>query len=569
MNRPLDFNLQVTKFSPTSSGSTFQYHVQITSGPTLSWEVIKRFSDFDRLLDQLDSQRYGCLPKLPPKTLARPLDVESATERQRLLQVLLHEILRRPDLRNSTPLKDFLEIEAHIPTLGDVDLQPQIMRSFEDMRYSASGIVPVPNRTIVLAVHQDNSSLSRLGRVWSIVEPDELGVFHLWQHGEEKGWERKDDVSCHQKPVCTLYDDATDKVFAGFDNGQVKILGIDMERSMKKIFANDAVQMHHLASVVDMSLGGGRLLSIGYDSTLRLLDTSSHGIVGGGKLGKRLPEDTYLTTCFLDSEQDRAFLGSSGYDVFVFSVANNPPEFLFHYKFPLVDLGLNVVVSHSQTNLLPIPLDGRYVAGIGKGGNTMAFAHSNVVTIFPYMARNQEQRMFDRKIVDFSAYEDSHIVDLQVAADRSILVAGFSNGGIAMWNYDSPSPILVVQAHEGGVSRILWLDSLHPWGPALLSGGNEGKIHTWSFQADVFNDYHHWKADPQFLAAANKEAPRIVGKSTFATTQVLATAATAATDSPEKRPLRVGGLSPGQDTTAPTLRQPDEEDSDDDLKGVF
>lgn len=111
MNRPVDFSCSVTKFSPTPSGSTFQYHVELSYGLT-TWEVVKRFSDFDKLLDQLDGQRYGCLPKLPPKTLARPLDVESATERQRLLQILLHELLRRPDLRCSLPVKDFLEVST-------------------------------------------------------------------------------------------------------------------------------------------------------------------------------------------------------------------------------------------------------------------------------------------------------------------------------------------------------------------------------------------------------------------------------------------------------------------------
>ena len=78
--------------------------------------------------------------------------------------------------------------------------------------------------------------------------------------------------------------------------------GLDMTRAVKKVYASDVVQMHHLASVIDMSIANGKLLSIGYDASLRLMDTQTHSMCGGGKIGKRLPEDTYLTTCFLDYE---------------------------------------------------------------------------------------------------------------------------------------------------------------------------------------------------------------------------------------------------------------------------
>ncbi|CAD7936143.1 unnamed protein product [Amoebophrya sp. A25] len=587
---PENFGASIPRFSPTPSGSTFQYHIAIRHG-LQEWEVIKRFSDFDALLYQLDDSRYGNLPKLPPKTLSRPLDVESATERQKALQRLLHELLQRPDLRCSLPVKDFLEVESRISTLADKNLQPAIMRTFEDPRYSVSSIVPVPRETCVLAVQQDASSLSRLGRVWTIVEPDELGIVHLWQHTGEGGWSRKEDISCHQKPVCVLHDPVTEKIFAGFNNGQVKVLGLDLTRTVKRVFANDVIQMHHMASVVDMSLAGGRLLSIGYDASMRIIETGSHAICGGGKIGKRLPEDVYLTKCFLDADCGRAFLGTSGFDVLVFSVEKNPPEFLYHFEFPSNNNIDILSVSPSQTNLLPIPLDGRYVSGIARANNVIAIAHSNEVALFPYMPAKHEDRLFKKKIVDFCAYEDSHIVDCSVASERSVIVAGYSNGGVAIWNYEAPTPLLVVQAHEGGVSRVLWLDSTHPWGPALLTGGNEGKVHTWSFDADIFVDYKHWTPNKSLPSATTASGgiggangvggtlgvnggggglgdsgPRIVGKSTFATEQLLAQCKE---ETPEQRPIRAGLQVPEATLSAPTLKQPDEEDSDDDLRGVF
>ena len=43
-----------------------------------------------------------------------------------------------------------------------------------------------------------------------------------------------------------------------------------------------------------------------------------------------------------------------------------------------------------------------------------------------------------------------------------------------------------------GVSSLTWLDTNHPWGTCFLSGGYDGKVHTWQLEADV-ETFQFWK----------------------------------------------------------------------------
>lgn len=435
LDRTLGLKCAIPRFSSTADGSTFQYHI-ILELEGRTWEVVKRYSDFDKLWWILDDEGYGCLPRPPPKTIFTRLDVEAATKRQQGLVKFVHDLLVRPDLRHSVSVRDFLELDrpelglfigdVHQPHAngggaqhqtssagsyggnefggGDLtfdpatgsyvdpsavglgagqagygmpqaSLKPEVMRSFEDPRYAVSGILPLPHMNMIVAVHQDNSTMARLGRVWSIVEPDELGVIHCWTHSLDSGWERKEDYTCHQKPVCVCFDEISQKVFLGCNDGVIKVVVVLAEDQVAKpeedvsswlgkalgggpvlpeqgsaststcrMRIADKLSAHHQASVIAMSLNGGKLLSIGYDCTMRIFDCMTHAMLGGGKFNKRVPEDVYPTSCYYDAETDRAIIGTSGFDVLVYGkVSSNPPEFLFHHKFAQVEVNLSML----------------------------------------------------------------------------------------------------------------------------------------------------------------------------------------------------------------------------------
>ena len=75
-----------------------RYHIQLKYGDR-SWEVAKRFSEFDSLLQSLATNRFGGLPKLPAKTLlGSPMDQAAIDARKEQPGAECHRIVLLSDM---------------------------------------------------------------------------------------------------------------------------------------------------------------------------------------------------------------------------------------------------------------------------------------------------------------------------------------------------------------------------------------------------------------------------------------------------------------------------------------
>uniref|UniRef100_A0A3P9CKK5 PX domain containing serine/threonine kinase n=1 Tax=Maylandia zebra TaxID=106582 RepID=A0A3P9CKK5_9CICH len=85
------------------------YIIRVQRGVSLdnSWQVIRRYSDFDVLNNSL--MVCGITLPLPPKKLIGNMDREFIAERQRGLQTYLDTITQHPLLCSSLPVKKFLD----------------------------------------------------------------------------------------------------------------------------------------------------------------------------------------------------------------------------------------------------------------------------------------------------------------------------------------------------------------------------------------------------------------------------------------------------------------------------
>ncbi|EEQ97319.1 hypothetical protein Pmar_PMAR024815 [Perkinsus marinus ATCC 50983] len=132
---------------------------------SLSWTVYRRFSEFDSLMMELTGCGHAFLPPLPPKTLVRAPMATSDTIRTRThaLHILLRRLIQRPDTRSSPP---FLRCP---------------------FRFAVTGMQVNATQTIVIASHEDSTAMARLGRVWSVVEADELGSINVYHRVKSVG----------------------------------------------------------------------------------------------------------------------------------------------------------------------------------------------------------------------------------------------------------------------------------------------------------------------------------------------------------------------------------------------
>lgn len=462
-----DLKVTVSKASPIEDHSTFQYHIQLQHG-TVKWEVAKRFSEFDALLQQLGANRYAGLPTMPSKTLlGSPTDTAAIESRKEQLRIILHDLLFRPDTRTSQQLRQFLALDSH----ADVairSIQPDAMRTFEDPRFGVSGLRAAPAANLLLVTHEDSTHLSRLGRVWSVVEPDELGALHIWTNSGDGSWKRAFSRTFGIKVRSICWEESTRQFFVGLEDGKIEVYVSGEDPSQPKVAA--VLELHHKSPVTHLSASSRRLLSLGFDTAMRVVDVRTREMLCGGRLLKRLrSEMDYLTSGFLDCEQDRVFIGTSGGDLFILDISRNPPGFVH-----TVDLGAEPISMMCAMR------------------ESFLIAHGSAISMYSLEGKTMERRM-----TRLGALQSKHlyageanILSLTTAPSRGLVFGGYSDGSVAIWSSRESEAFIVFRAHQCDTTQLVWVEE-GPWGPALFTGGGDGKVITWRMAGNE-EDFSFW-----------------------------------------------------------------------------
>lgn len=273
---------------------------------------------------------------------------------------------------------------------------------------------------------------------------------------------------------------------------------------------------------------------------------------------KRLRDEMdYLTCGHLDDLQDRAFIGTSGGDIFVLDISKNPPSFL-----------------HT------LAMNGKPVSMIAASMDSIFVAHADCVTTL-----SLEPKGSDEKIKKRNVYKSQHlsedealILSVVVAAERGWIFGGFSDGSVAMWSGQTEEALIVLGAHQCDVTQLAWLPC-EPWGPALFTGGGDGKVTTWLMNGEA-EEYAVWSqqelfsgdpSDPFSIPMAGPSAslpmaPAVIGNPA---------AAAAGSDDPfAPNFATVGGGTPGFNQPGPrinphTIKSADDSDSDNEIVSAF
>uniref|UniRef100_A0A3P9KLE1 PX domain-containing protein kinase-like protein n=1 Tax=Oryzias latipes TaxID=8090 RepID=A0A3P9KLE1_ORYLA len=121
----LDDTLPLTAVIEASQNlqSHTEYIIRVQRGVSSdnSWQVIRRYSDFDILHSSL--MVCGISLPLPPKKLIGNMDREFIAERQRGLQTYLDSITQHPLLSNSLTVKKFLDPSNYSANYTEIALQ--------------------------------------------------------------------------------------------------------------------------------------------------------------------------------------------------------------------------------------------------------------------------------------------------------------------------------------------------------------------------------------------------------------------------------------------------------------
>ncbi|ESS32804.1 WD domain, G-beta repeat-containing protein [Toxoplasma gondii VEG] len=441
----------IPSYQITEENGPVAYAIAVEYGK-LSWDVWRRYSQFAQLYRDLDRDGYCALPSLPGKTLAgAPYDPRLLADRRHRLQYFLLELLRRPDTRTAPALLDFL-LFSEQASLNIPPLRPWCVCNTGAQRFAVSSLVYSRSNRVIIVGHEDKTGLSRLGRLWSLVEPDEFGMINVW--AVDCNMDSPSLMQCiktQPKVRCMFYDEPSNQLFVGQDDGKVSVYILDAdELKLEKVKELDL----HTAAVMHLAPGKSkqkRLLSLGFDGAIRVIDITTHQMLSGGRMTRRLGSGAHLTVGHFDDENDTVYLGTSGGQVLVYAVKSNPPSFI---------QGLTVHPVYPVETLI---VDKQY----------MFLGHGEYVSVISVEQRRTEQK-FSKVAVLTLKENPSPVLSMVYDPKEKRLLVGY-DPAIAWWSIESGQPLCVWEAHGGGVHQLLLTDR----SDIVLSGGDSGNSKIW------------------------------------------------------------------------------------------
>ncbi|KAL8271243.1 hypothetical protein Esti_004809 [Eimeria stiedai] len=430
--------VSIPTFEQIDDGRAVAFQVSVQYAK-LAWTVWRRFSDFIALHEQLQASDYAALPEPPAKTFLSPVtDAHFLEKRKNKLFNYLQELLRRPDTRMSEQLLNFLSLTEQAAVQSKC-VRAVLAATTGPQRFSVSSM------GLGFAC-QDNSSMSRLGRLWTIVEPDELGQISVWLlDASNRFFSSPYSRKLPNKARAVAYHARSNKVILGLDDGSLQSFELTSSGGLKQVGNAD---IHHspLIGFSGLEQGGSKLLSAAADGSIRLTDVESFSVLSGGRLGKRLGS-CVLSCCVYEEETKRAFLGTTAGVLLVYSLSAKKPDFEFECL-----LSPSEAIRCMQADSL----------GLFVG-------HGPSVSVLQQQ-RSRLERGALLQLRDNA--EDVHALALDKPHRR--LFAGYCTF-IAWWSIDGGECLVAWTAHSGGVHQLLCQET----GDTLISGGDSGTIKLW------------------------------------------------------------------------------------------
>ena len=265
------------------------------------------------------------------------LDNTKLTQVQNALEKWLKLLQKRPDVLGSPEFQDFLYI--HLPGVVDLRICKEPYLKFStDMNFGEfriSDILICESIGLVVCAHEDCEAINKVGVIWNIVDTNTFGYLTFWKYNPSasESLERICKLDFEQR-ITKLLTDKDSKIFiVGTDDGELHIITREFVLENRSLSESHYRNKIVSARIVGLSwLIEGKIIAlIGANNFLKLFDTSSLKVVGGGSLNKRL-SGTILTSMEVDQSKCRIFFGTNKGIIMCYQInpSDYKPSFLYN-----------------------------------------------------------------------------------------------------------------------------------------------------------------------------------------------------------------------------------------------
>jgi hypothetical protein len=415
-----------------------EYVVCVYEKKELIRKVNRRYSDFDRLYFELEWAGFGLLPALPPKTLFSHTSGSVVSDRMHTLCSFLNALIQRADISSSPQFRSFIDCSP----ISESGLQAE--SQMDGNRLPLRDFARTDEHKFAM-VHGDNSSFARMGKLWQVVEKDELGAFALVQ-SPVTTTEEWTMLGCRTYPNqanCVASDGGF--VVVGTDTGRVLIY--DMRSGNFPTTATE-LELHGTQPVLSVAMKFPVFVSIGLDCALRVYDVATNTLLSGGRLKKRMQTDSEVLTRVKLIDSKLAIIATNKNRLFLYDISRSPnPDLLHTYLLPAAtEIGDFIEVSASS----------------------FLVAHDCVLSLL-----TQDQRS------TVCAFPGARISRLAKAGD--LVAVGTADGVVGVVSLASNSLLYAMRsAYEAEISKVEFLDERR-----IAAAAEDGRLRVWKITGSL------------------------------------------------------------------------------------
>jgi len=436
------------------------YNISVNDGTGKVKLVMKSFAEMLTFLHNLRTKRFYMIRKLDlcDKSEFTAEDPKKVSEN---LDEVFEELIKREDIINDITFMSFFQISK----ASNCYLPPKLisrMRLHDGM--SLSDLLYDPARGILICCFQNTSALSRIGRVWSLIDAEIMGHVKIMKRRTAPSklipdFERGCFKDFEIKPLALCYSTAINTVFFGFHDGNVM--------AMKFNPANP--EQHQIKS--ESIVGESILFAIPIQNDALLVSVTAIKIVnedllviGGGSLRKRIGSEV-ITSAQLDSKSNTLFLGSSNGQILAYEIKFDDKEKVYKLTY------LETIDAKKDKNIECILYRKGHLF-CAQGLDVSVWSHKDKpkfsLTNTALFAANEEMK---------AVWSGNNVCSLEYHAEQKLLATGLTNGLIVLWSSKYGEVISMIQGHYSAITRMMFFEDKD----TLFTGCAAGEIRIWKF----------------------------------------------------------------------------------------
>lgn len=283
-----------------------------------------------------------------------------------------------------------------------------------------------------------------------------VGALNIWLRDANSDWTCTTSQYYDTSATALAWDEQRQHIFLGVDTGAILVYYLDVNTTLLNNVTEIKGHSARVTSIV-YDRANDRIISCGRDKKVVIYSMATNTILSSTRCG-----DSWLSSMYFDEASQRIFLGSYSNQVLIYDVS---PQSDSVKQLASLDGQKGSIRSISYSPSM------RYLF-------TGGFDYS--VCMFDIGVPGKESSR-SRLVAVMRQGPQSKVKSVAYCTSTRLVLAGYENGMIGVWNSTTAELMFVLDAHKSDVVSLHWMDEYR----ILISASRDCIVKFWLFPADI------------------------------------------------------------------------------------